>query len=412
MRIAIAGPISVRGLSKFLDSPVESLPVGHDGAPLLNTLITALIKKGYDVSAYTLDAAISIGNESIFTARGNNGLRVYVGPYRPHSFRPNNGKPGRMLDMFGYERQVLLEMIAQDKPDIIHAHWTYEFALAAIESGLPYVITAHDSPLTVLRYMPNLYRLGRFFMARRVLRKANLVTAVSPYLKKKIQRYAQSPIKVIGNPIPHHALENINKSVNRQRNLNRPRVAMVLSGWGRLKNPEAGLKAFSLLRHQLPDAQLYCFGYHYGKSEVAQQWAISHGLDSGVEFKGALPHHELLDSLGEMDVLLHPSLEESCPLTLLEAMAIGIAVVGGDKSGGVPWILDNGQAGVLTDIRSPEAMYDAMLHLLTNNDVYEHTIKSAKDRINKLFTPEAVLTQYEDVYRKALSAQAKHLAGE
>ncbi len=403
MRIAIAGPISVRGLSEFLDTPAESLPVGHDGAPLLNTLITALIKRGYEVSAYTLDVDISNNGESIFTALGTNGLRVYVGPYRSHSFRFNHGKPGRMLDMFRYERQALLEMMARDKSDIIHAHWTYEFALAAIDSGLPYVITAHDSPLAVLRHTPSLYRLGRYFMARRVYRRAKLVTAVSPYMKERIQRYAKSPIRVISNPIPYHVLEKIDQVTCKRREVNKPRIAMVLNGWGKLKNPKPALKAFALLRDKFPEAQLYCFGRHYGKDDEAQQWAISQGISEGIEFIGPLPHHELLDRIRNMDILLHPSLEESFGLSLVEAMAVCVPVIGGDRSGAVPWVLDNGRAGVLTNVSSPEAICHAMSGLLNNNEAYEHIIKLARDRVDKLFIPDAIVSQYEEIYNKALS---------
>ena len=53
-------------------------------------------------------------------------------------------------------------------PDIVHAHWTYEFALGAIESRVPTVVTAHDAPLSILRLNPTPYRLARTVMAWQV----------------------------------------------------------------------------------------------------------------------------------------------------------------------------------------------------------------------------------------------------
>jgi len=40
-------------------------------------------------------------------------------------------------------------------------------------------------------------------------------------------------------------------------------------------------------------------------------------------------------------------------MSLLEAMHAGVPIVGGMHSGGVPWVLANGDAGILVDIRKP-----------------------------------------------------------
>jgi hypothetical protein len=39
------------------------------------------------------------------------------------------------------------EALQREQPDILSAHWTYEFAAAAIATGIPHVVTAHDAPL-------------------------------------------------------------------------------------------------------------------------------------------------------------------------------------------------------------------------------------------------------------------------
>ena len=405
MRIAITGPVSVSGVSGLLDDPVKPLPVGNTGAPILTTLIRALLERGHEVSAYTLDRGMAMRGESLYMANGRNGFRLYVGPYRNHSFRPSHGRPGRMLNVFGDERRALLDIIQRDNPDVIHAHWTYEYALAAIASGKPHVITAHDSPLQVLRFLPNFYRMGRYFMARSVFRRARVLTAVSPYLKTQVQRYTRVPISVIGNPVPNHALEIQKISDTRKSRQNQPMIAMVLSGWGRRKNAATGLRAFALLRNMIPGAILHCFGFDYGSGEQAEVWCQRHGLADGVRFNGAIPHDELLDRLGGIDMLLHPALEESFGLTLLEAMAVGVPVVGGEKSGGVPWVLDEGRAGMLVNVKSPEAICGAMQTLLRDYDSCLHMVDAATQRVRSLFTPSAVARQYEDLYKSALSNQ-------
>jgi glycosyltransferase involved in cell wall biosynthesis len=402
MRIAIAGPISVQGLRKYLNNPDDDLPVGNDGAPLLNTLITALVDRGHEISAYTLDFGLEKSNVTQYTTRGKNGFRLFVGPYRKHAFRSNHIGCGRMLDMFRLERRFLIDTIRMDKPDLVHAHWTYEYALAAIDSGYPHAITAHDAPFQVLRYNPGAYRAGRYLMARRTYQKAHILTAVSPYLKKQVQRYTNIPIRIIGNPIPHKVLDALDHPVARRQVSQCPKVAMILNGWGRLKNGKSGLRAFSFMRKKFPGATLYCFGVDFGVGEAASKWAIKKRLDIGVEFIGATPHDELLDRIKSIDLLLHPALEESFGLVLIEAMALGIPVIAGRESGAVPWVIDDGKAGVLTDVRSPYQVSNAIFSLLNDSDAYERIVNTARGRIRKHFSPESVAEQYEAVYSEAL----------
>ena len=49
---------------------------------------------------------------------------------------------------------------------------------------------------------------------------------------------------------------------------------------------------------------------------------------------------------------------------MLEAIAQGLPVVGGRRSGAVPWVLGDGKAGVLTDVRSAPSLAAAISGLL------------------------------------------------
>lgn len=404
MKIGITGPISTESIAGHLAADISSLPKGMAGAPLLGVLISALIARGHQVSAYTLDKTLHPSSNPLVIAEGVD-FRIYYGPYRPHSFGMNGSKPGRMADFFAVERAAIEDAIRIDKPDVVHAHWTYEFALAAIASGLPHLVTCHDSPRQVLRFMPNLYRLGRYMMARRVFSKAKHLSAVSPYLRDQVQRYARAPITVIPNPIPFSLAEEVPRRPA-VGNRNSPHIAMVLNGWGTIKNPKPALKAFNMLRKTVPDARLHLFGFDFGPGGKAQSWAQSQGMDAGMIFHGPTQHALLFSRLRTMDLLLHPALLESCPMALVEAMAVGLPVVGGDKSGGVPWVLGDGEAGVLTDVRSPVAICRALSRTLDDAAEYERIVHSGLARVKQLFMPDAVAQKYEKMYMTAVASGA------
>jgi L-malate glycosyltransferase len=405
MKIGITGPISTESVADHLEGDISSLPKGMGGAPLLGTMISALIDRGHEVSAYTLDRSLPPSLSQPIVAHGN-GFKIYYGAYRQHSFRPNSGRQGRMLDLFRTERQTIEQVIRIDKPDVVHAHWTYEFALAAIASGIPHVVTCHDSPIQVLKFTPNLYRLGRYLMARLVFNRAEAISAVSPYLKNEIARYARVPVAVIPNPTPPILLNRQLSSAARTSNLSQPRIAMILNGWDRRKNPVPALKAFAMLRQTVPGATLHLFGRDFGTGERGQLWAQSNRSEQGMVFHGSTPHEQLLTELDTMHLLLHPALEECCPMALIEAMALGLPVVGGDKSGGVPWVLDYGSTGMLADVRSAESLCRAMLEIIGKNELYERISRDGVERAHTVFSPAVVAEEYEKMYKIALLKQS------
>ena len=102
------------------------------------------------------------------------------------------------------------------------------------------------------------------------------------------------------------------------------------------------------------------FGFDQETNGPAHQWAKANNIDQNMIFHGPTASNELLDFLHQSTLLLHPALEECCPLSLIEAMSFGLPVVGGDKSGGVPWVLDFGKAGLLADVTNPEDIAEKM----------------------------------------------------
>ena len=314
-----------------------------------------------------------------------------------------------MMDFFRIERHAIERAIEIDKPDVVHAHWTYEFALAAIASKRPHLVTCHDSPVQILRFMPNLYRLGRYFMARMVFQNAKALSAVSSYLKDEVSKFARVPVTTIPNPAPPILLSGEVSSAPRSVDLNRLNIAMILNGWDKRKNPAPAFEAFAMLRQAIPSATLHLFGRDFGPGEKAQLWAQSRGLGQGVVFHGSTPHKKLLSILSTVNLLLHPALEESCPMALVEAMALGLPVVGGHESGGVPWVLDYGAAGVLTDVRSPESIFRAMIEILENPEQFLKIAHAGLKRVHEVFGPDVVAQEYEKVYQLILSSSTSKL---
>jgi L-malate glycosyltransferase len=115
--------------------------------------------------------------------------------------------------------------------------------------------------------------------------------------------------------------------------------------------------------------------------------------------------------LRKVTMLLHPSVEEACPLALLEAMALGLPIVADATAGGVPWVLDNGRAGFLTNMRKVEQVARSMLDCITNSGLRELKRRNAYNRVFHVFSPSKVAEQYENMYRMVLSSHYGRFSG-
>src|SRR5712692_2131198 len=108
----------------------------------------------------------------------------------------------RALDLFAQEIKAITQEIQTIAPDIVHAHWTYEYAEAGLRSGVPLLVTAHDSPIDNIIVYRQLYRVVRMIMAIRSLIRIKHLTCVSPYLRPGLRALGYlRKIEVIPNGI-------------------------------------------------------------------------------------------------------------------------------------------------------------------------------------------------------------------
>jgi len=379
------GPIETEVFQDILPWPSDyHYPKGLGGSPV-NLMARELHLRGYNLVLFSLDPTI----DKEVTIKGER-LTIHFGPYRQK----------RARDFFSVEIQWLTQAVLKNKPDILHAHWTYEFALAAQASGLPHLITAHDAPFNILKLNFIPYRIARTIMACKAIWKAQYLSVVSPYVADHLKKlmFFQRPIRVISNGMPESIFKHIRSSPPETRTT----FATILNGWSGRKNSEAAILAFAIVRKVLPDCRLLMFGAGHGVNEPAEQWAKKQNIQEGIEFVGQVPY-ELLNPriCNEVDIVVHPALEESQGMTLIEAMAMGIPVIAGKNSGAVPWTLDYGRAGVLVDITQPGQIAEAMLQLANDKDERQRLgqagLAHAKQHFHIRVVTDAYLQAYQDI---------------
>jgi len=183
--------------------------------------------------------------------------------------------------------------------------------------------------------------------------------------------------------------------------------ATVLNGWNKLKNGRAALQAFALVRAEAPGAQLTMIGPGHEPGGPAEVWAREAGFGAGVRFLGPMAHAEVLEFLARsVDVVVHPSFEESFGMVLAEAGALGLPVIAGARSGAVPWTLDGGTAGLLVDVRAPRELARAMLSLAEDQERRRALGLRGRDNALRRFHNRVVTDAYQAAYARLREASA------
>jgi glycosyltransferase involved in cell wall biosynthesis len=289
------------------------------------------------------------------------------------------------------------------QPDVIHAHWLYEYAAASLGYQPDALVTAHDAPVSVLRHYHHPYWLFRELLGLRSLRHVINLTAVAPQLRNELVRLAPraSTISVVPNGIE---LTSGDHAVRKVRKASKPVFACIANGFDRRKNTAAVIKAFHSVVQKLPEAELRLYGAGHGGNEEAHVWSRKHGLDRNLSYKGLTSHEQIKADLKDtIDIIVHPSKWEACSLAILEARSYGIPVIGGAKSGGVPYTLDQGGAGMVIDRLHVSNLESAMLKLAQDQDAYKRISSRALAGLNPTFNLANVASTYlillENIYR-------------
>lgn len=325
------------------------------GTPVVNQAL-ALQSRGYQVALVSLTTELS-GDEIERIEAPD--VRIFVG-----ALRRNHG----LKDLFRQETPLLLRMIRSIESDLLIANYTVEYAVAALRSGKPTMIVVHDHPLRVLvanRFHP--YWVLRFLLSVWVIVRARHVVAVSRYVARFAGLLRRSPVRVVPNPLREEVFRYYSEArFEEMRRGTKPlRVLSVLS-WSTMKNPKASMRAIHLFRLEHPDVEYHLVGPGLGSNEEGAHWARDNDLSGALRFHGLISNDDVIALMQKAHILVHPSREESVSMVILEAMAVGLPVIGNRACGGIKEILDNGSRGLLVDTNLPQKINDAVKEILSD----------------------------------------------
>jgi glycosyltransferase involved in cell wall biosynthesis/peptidoglycan/xylan/chitin deacetylase (PgdA/CDA1 family) len=264
-----------------------------------------------------------------------------------------------------------------DRPGLVYVHMGSNASLYR-ESGFVLLgklfrnrVILHFHAGDVDEYLPYQPKLGRRII-KLALASCDRIIAVSAGSARQIREFV-SPEKmaVIPNAIDISAFE---KMPERSKKVNGDEAVRLLfvGATGKLKGELDLIKALQLLKHHEPPLKASFLGY--GAEDLDQT-----GIGHIVEHLGAVPLDERIGFYEKADIFVLPTYAEAMPISVIEAMAAGLAVIT-TPVGGIPEILDDGREGYLCPVGDHKTLAEKIAYLACNVEARLSMGRAARKR--------------------------------
>lgn len=297
-----------------------------------------------------------------------------------------------------------------DNLDVLHAHWTYDYAAAAAKytDKIPVFCTVRDWCPRILKLQKNfgdkLYWIVNWFVYKSVMRNDKIhFIANSDYIGSMIKKnYPTKEVNVIYNLIDNRIIVDSHSAGDGKLIF----IAVSQSAGYKLKNIYRLLKAFNNYHKRNSNSELWLAGAGFTREgKEVQEWT-KEGLIEGVVLCGYVDHETLMTLFDKATCLVHPSLEESFGNTLIEGMARHIPVIGGEKSGAVPYVLGQGEYGILCNVYDVEDIERALVKV-EDRIFVETLVKKAYGALKQKYDSDNIVNQHLLLFNKVIDCYVK-----
>lgn len=281
------------------------------------------------------------------------------------------------------------------QPDIVHGQGTErDCGISAVFSGFPNVITIHGNMRVIaqINHAPPLsYQWLAAQLERLTLPRSDGIVCITDYTQTAVRDIARRTW-VVPNAVDFDffGIRPLPST---------PARILCIGHIQRRKNQNAFIRALDSIIKRQPLQVLFA-------------GELSNEPDYVTEFKGLIAERpwcgyagmigraELKAQFARATVLVLPSLEDNCPMTVLEAMAAGVPVLA-SRVGGIPELIEDGDTGILCD-PTPTSLAAGMMSILENRSERHRLAEGARAVAMARFHPEIIARRHLEIYRSIL----------
>ncbi|MFK7831965.1 MAG: glycosyltransferase family 4 protein [Winogradskyella sp.] len=270
----------------------------------------------------------------------------------------------RLLDMIKLvvKNRIKADMVLIDTYSTINFYYALIISQLCRFLNIKYINILHGGNLeSRLKHSPKLSHL--------IFNNAYELVAPSYFLKTVFEKYGYTNVIFIPNSIQ---IENYE--------FNNRRITAIKLLWVRsfssIYNPSLAVLVLEQLLQRNYKAELTMIGPDTdGSLEKVQILANSKKLK--VNFTGKLSKKDWLALSKESNIFINTTNLDNTPVSVIEAMALGLPIVS-TNVGGLPFLITDNEDGILVAPKNVDEMVDAVIKLKSNEDLRTKLVHNAR----------------------------------
>jgi glycosyltransferase involved in cell wall biosynthesis len=284
-------------------------------------------------------------------------------------------------------------LMQKERFDAVHAHNSKTFRSALMAAWLyrvPARVKTFHSTEAIKALSPN-------FLCNHV---ATQMLAVSENTR---QQQIQRGIPAQRCAVLHNSID----AGKFHQRVDRGKVAAYREAWGSGRTPligfagrivpEKGWSDFVRAIALVPDVNAVVIGDGYD-CEKLHSLVAELGLTERLRYARFIS--DMPNAFAALDIFVLPSTyEEPCATVVLEAMAMGLPVIG-TRRGGTPEMIENEKTGLVVSHNAPEEIANAIQTLITDAQQAKKMGTAGRERVETIFAHKIMVEKIEKLYQQ------------
>lgn len=355
-----------------------------------------LVKKGHEVTVYTTDV---YNASSRFKYNENpmsmGGINVYYYKNISNKLAHGNFAISPMM-AFALDRNI-------KDFDIIHLHEYRSFQAILVyhyakKYGIPYILQAHGSVLPFFQKQ-GLKKIFDIIFGYNILKDASKVIALTQTEAEQYKKMGMkdNKIGIVPNGIDLSEYENlpdIGTFRNKYGIKSDEKIILYLGRVHKIKGVDMLIDAFSNLVSKMEGVTLVIAGPDNGFLSVLKAQIKDLKISDRIIFTGSLYEKDKLDAYVDADIYVLPSVYETFPMTVLEALACCKPVIVTDRCGIADIIK---KVGFVVKYDKNQ-LSDAIYTILQDKKLRSICGENGKKLIKKSYEWSTITEQFERMY--------------
>lgn len=295
-----------------------------------------------------------------------------------------------------------IRILKEIRPDLVHLHAQHQYSPAIAISGFPFILNSWGMEVLELPSV-NLFRRvlakGTAVRARRIIVDARILKDIWVKMGVPDQKIEVIPFGVDTN-VFNTRVDGL--SVRKSLKIAKADVVIISTRpfYDGHYDIECLIEAIPPIVRNYSNVKFIIKGSG-PKEGYLRNLVEKLNVSEHVRFVGLVPHHEVAQYLRAADIYVSTSFIDSTSVSLLEAMACGLAPVVTDILGNREWV-QNGVNGLLYPPKDSRALAERITQLIENENQRKQFGKKCVQVIEKRAIWEKCVSKMEAVYRELL----------